>query len=709
MTAAEEHEDFDLRGFLGEEAWTMLISSGAGSGRTFEYASHPGVMKNDNRTKMVTLFVNERGRPQRKVILKLCPPGKRKPGEPGAHRGAERSEPTEWSKRHIVSQPENLNAIFLADGSYLMFMDIAGGDSDNTLLLTELLDEEEAVKACSTVVESVLRGWNPSAKTSKLRISEMLEPRIGKRLLQDDNLQRCFAGIPHLLDTRAEQLELPTGERFAHPIALAQGRGCYSDVHLNVPVGNAHGDFHGDNIAFPIRYDRPALDAFLLLDLDSYLPKTALTHDPANLALTAADHWLQTEGSVGERQQKELANILLRPASAPSEWLPMRVYRLIAAIYGAGYGWASERERNWGGEWRRATYASAMAAALLFASRETNSPDRQLWYVRLAAQAAQLVVTPPTAQTPWPQAHQQDSSTAPSARGGRTRATLQPGGASAQTAQYPSAGSGGGRPSLPTRLKSPRAKILLAGGCCLGLAVGGLWLAGASHGSGKNNDDLHVRVATNPDTMVVAPDVGRLEGRYITQQPIERVPAPPVLRDSCAGRYAWAHSAPLNAVDAYTTFVWVEITALKSPVRITGAQINYAKNSLAAPYKGTLLTCGGKGGGNQPPNVLDADLDTRKLTFYPDGGEDPATMNLAIPKGKTEVLIIMGRTEEGLQQWNVTLEAVEGNRTQAITAYPGGTEVGDPGKTEVHKYFETAGGLASESYRFQSGQWQRER
>jgi hypothetical protein len=206
--------------------------------------------------------------------------------------------------------------------------------------------------------------------------------------------------------------------------------------------------------------------------------------------------------------------------------------------------------------------------------------------------------------------------------------------------------------------------------------------------------------------MVLAPGVARLDGRYITKQPIERVPAPPVLRDSCVGRYEWAHSAPLNAVDAENTFVWVEITALKSPVRITGAQINYAKNSLAAPYKGTLLTCGGKGGGNQPPNVLDADLDTRTLTFYPDGGEDPATMNLAIPKGKTEVLIIMARAEEGFHQWNVTLEAVEGDRTQAITAYPDGAEVGDPGKTEIHKYFETAGGLASEPYRFQSGQWQ---
>jgi hypothetical protein len=705
VTAAEEHEEFDLRRFLGEEAWKMLIGSGEGNGRTFEYASHPGVMKDDGRTKMVTLFVNERGRSQRKVILKLCPPGKRKPGESGAHRDAERSEPTEWSKRHIVSQPENLNAVFLTGGSYLMFMDIAGGDSDNTLLLTELLEEEEAVEACSTVVDSVLRGWNPSAKTKKLHISEMLKPRIGKRLLQDDILQRCFPGIPQLLDTSAEHFELPTGERLVHPIALAQGRGRYSNMRLDVPVGNAHGDFHGDNIAFPLQYDKPALNDFLLLDLDSYLPKTALTHDPANLALTAADHWLRAEGSVGERQQRELANILLRPASAPPEWLPMRVYRLIAAIHEAGYGWAAETERNWGGEWRRATYASTMAAALLFASRETGDPDRQLWYVRLAAQAAQLIVAPPTAQTPWLQAHQPENSTAPSPRGGRTSTTPEPSGASAQTVQHPPADSRGGRPLLPAWLKSTRAKILLAGGC-LGLAAGGLWLTDDSHGSGKTHDDLHVRVATNPDTMVLAPGVARLEGSYITKQPIERVPAPPVLRDSCVGRYKWAHSAPLNAVDAENTFVWVEITALKSPVRITGAQINYAKNSLAAPYKGTLLTCGGKGGGNQPPNVLDADLDTRKLTFYPDGGEDPATMNLAIPKGKTEVLIITARAEEGFHQWNVTLEAVEGNRTQAITAYPGGAEVGDPGKTEIHKYFETAGGLASEPYRFRSGQWQ---
>jgi hypothetical protein len=249
------------------------------------------------------------------------------------------------------------------------------------------------------------------------------------------------------------------------------------------------------------------------------------------------------------------------------------------------------------------------------------------------------------------------------------------------------------------KLGKVKGRRALAVGIVSALVIGGIGVA-LSHG-GDSAGDYKVTIETNPDTMVTTPSISAAGGSYITQLPIERVPPPPRPADSCAGRYRWAHSAPLDAVDADLTILRIDISAIGGDVEINHAVVNEPQEQGEAKTTGNLLTCGGQGGNNQP-HTLKIDLDTGARTFYPDGGDTPEALNLRIADHRTESIIVAAKTQTGLHRWNLTLY---GDHGKAILIHPDGSTLGKPGRLTSNDYFATAGSLSATPYRFKGGKW----
>ncbi|MET7717384.1 AAA family ATPase [Streptomyces sp. NPDC005407] len=377
-----EAEPDERLAFFGPHAVEALQRWHLETGRTVRWPTTPTVLKDDERTKMATVSVKERAGLQRKVILKRCPPGRRARREPGAHREAEQSEPREWAERHLVRQP--WDPILLPDGGYLMFMDIARGGIGRMKLLTTFIKSPLAPAACGSVVDSLLREWNPDCGTEALSVAEMLEPRLGARLVDDSGLHKALeTALPGLWSTDLAWLRLPDGTVVPNPLALARGHEAFADPELDVFVGKSHGDLHGDNIAYPHTVTEADLGSFLLLDLDYFASPVALSHDPANLLLTVAGHWFD---ALGPPLRDELLRFLADPDQDSTGSLPPRLHDTLDQILQAGAAWADGL--GWADEWRQSMRLSLMACGLVFAGWETADSERLWWYVRLSAAAA---------------------------------------------------------------------------------------------------------------------------------------------------------------------------------------------------------------------------------------------------------------------------------------------------------------------------------
>jgi hypothetical protein len=250
--------------------------------------------------------------------------------------------------------------------------------------------------------------------------------------------------------------------------------------------------------------------------------------------------------------------------------------------------------------------------------------------------------------------------------------------------------------ALGRRWRHPLAIIVLAV-----VAIVGLWKATSD---GRPASEYRINVTADIDKLVTIPQIAAIGGSYVTSLPIAEVPPPPRMRDSCANRYEWAHQAPISAVDADTSIAKVDITPLKGAVTITGARPHY-DNNKAAPLTNTLLTCAGKGG-SRPPHLLEIDLDSGQLVFYPDGGDTPGTLNLDIARGETESLLIVGKTLDCYCRWRLELELTsDDGQRHAVTIGPAGAAFDTASQNSGQQPFETTGSLSSSPYRFRDGQW----
>lgn len=211
-------------------------------------------------------------------------------------------------------------------------------------------------------------------------------------------------------------------------------------------------------------------------------------------------------------------------------------------------------------------------------------------------------------------------------------------------------------------------------------------------------------VETNRDQLVLNPNLAtNAGGSYITAQPIRNVPPPPGGTDSCDGRWSWAHSQALKSIDADKTIALVDLTASTHDIRIVGAQL-VRDNSKTPAAAGTLLTCPGRGG-NEPPDTLSADLDSGQLTFDPTGTGQPATLNLAIAKGHTEAIVILGTTLDQFCRWRLELAIYDGKSRRALTVGASGAAWGVAKDHSEIQPFETSGSINAEPYRYRNGVW----
>lgn len=249
----------------------------------------------------------------------------------------------------------------------------------------------------------------------------------------------------------------------------------------------------------------------------------------------------------------------------------------------------------------------------------------------------------------------------------------------------------------------PRHRRWIWGPCIaalVGALAAGVFLAWPESAAPK----IGVVVDTNRDHLVLDPaKFPPIGGSYVTNQPIERVPPPPQLQDSCDGRWAWAHSPTLQSVDADFSIARVDLTPLSHAATIVGAQVHYDNNQTPA-IKGTYLTCPGRGG-NLPPNTIDVDLDSGKVAFYPGGSDQPATLNLQIAKGATETLIVEGDTIDRFYRWRLELAINDGHSIRALTIGSSGYAFGTAASHPEVKPFETTGSINGSPYRFKNGEW----
>ncbi|MFC4035856.1 hypothetical protein ACFO3J_30955 [Streptomyces polygonati] len=389
----DEGEPGESLRFFGPAAYEALAKWQSEYGVTVRWSPSPGVVKDGTRTKMATVSVREQGGPARKVILKLCPPGRRARREPGAHREALRAGPVAWVRAHMVEQP--WGPVLLPDGGSLMFIGIAGGGMDRTKLLTALLDDPLAAAACGALVKSVLSDWNPDFGTDIMSPARMLHDRFAPRLAQGSSLHRVLeAAFPGLWETDAAWWQLPDGPA-PNPLALSGGHPEFAELSLEVPLGRAQGDLHGDNVAYPRDVGETELGAFVLLDFDYFTAEGPLSHDPANLLLGVADHaWAES----GPPVREALLRLLTDPEHDVRGALPRRLHETVTSVHRAGARWADRY--GWADEWRQCVRLSTMACALVFAGRSAADPERLWWYVRLSAAAAGAFVAASTGVLP---------------------------------------------------------------------------------------------------------------------------------------------------------------------------------------------------------------------------------------------------------------------------------------------------------------------
>lgn len=249
-----------------------------------------------------------------------------------------------------------------------------------------------------------------------------------------------------------------------------------------------------------------------------------------------------------------------------------------------------------------------------------------------------------------------------------------------------------------------RVRQVLIAGLPLILAAGlGTWFY--THRTGLPQARFTVTSTADTDRLTNSPQLTSGLGNYVTSLPAIDVPHPPGDRDTCAGRYQWAHKAPINGIDAERTVFLVHITAKRHAGEISGAAIHY-DNSRTPALHSTLLACPGAGG-TPPPMRLSLDLDTGERTFDVDGDDKADSMNVPLPVGETVTLIVDGSTLHSYAKWRLVigLAAGDGTKPAAVTIGPDSVEFGRPGELPNQRSFETTGDLDAKAYRFRHGEW----
>jgi hypothetical protein len=374
----------EITDLLDPESAAALRTSATLNGMTLKYAGWTG--HGNTPAVLISAYAGRLGKSDRKLVLKISPKGRGNNLEPLSHRDALARSPSDFRAAHLVEQP--WDTIALPGGGWIMFQEIASGRLDDIRPLSTILDDptrlEEAARACTTVVLSVLTDWTPDIlrKEPFPTAREYLSGLLGNRLDQDGTVRRWAERAGVLSADR------PVGGP-TNPFTLVLADSAASTRRLYLRIGNTHGDLHPGNILIP---EDPV--EYRLIDLSRFDATRALTFDPTYLLLTVTAQFLPSLSPV---ERESVADLLVDPQAGPRDAVPHGPRAVLMAIIETAREWGDGR--GFGEEWRRESLLTLIGCALVMTGRDIiPDPDRD-WFYHLATLATARYLDLPSPMT----------------------------------------------------------------------------------------------------------------------------------------------------------------------------------------------------------------------------------------------------------------------------------------------------------------------
>ncbi|MCZ7374032.1 hypothetical protein [Micromonospora sp. WMMC250] len=683
MPATEDGPTFDTRAADAVRAWSSrtgatLIPLAELSGGT------------DARVYIAALDRPSDG--YHEVIAKRCFP--RKDGQFESERLVKaRSSNRDFAAEHIAELAADPLAV--GDGGTLLLQRIAGdaevgeGYPEVQTLANALSDPSDWQRwpgNIEALAGSLLGAWNRDVeRPTPIDAKTLIRSILGDYRLGPDGpiVAMVRDQQPEALNLAQEWLSVE-GERApqANPWALCSAASQFGAATvLQNWAGRIHGDPHPGNIMVPVN---PGLRGkFWLIDLSRFRDDHPLPLDQTYLCLTIlADRLKNADAD----EQAELVDLLVDPDAAPRVLAP-DVTEIVSAFRRA----ARHRFRGRGisGAWENLNRLTLCVNGLILASRTSTPAYLRKWYWRLACRAAgELMAGSGRGRFPFPrtslaypiQEHEERSS--------RSNLNVTP-------IEPP-------RPT-PTRPFRSQRSIVAAATAIVCLSIVGI--GGLTYGlqSGGKPGGFELKVDANVDSLVINERYAKPGGFYVTDLRPADVPDPPDRINSCLNRYLWAHSPAIGGVDADTTLARISIKAQSKELWVTDASV-HRDSGFLQPMRGTLLGCPGKGG-NRPPHIIDVDLDSGGIAFFPEESTEPATMNVQIAPGGTETFLMSAHVAQAHLTWRLTLTIKDGSEEILVTIGPDGYVIGTGNEHPEQRKFETTAGFDSTMYQFLDGDW----
>ncbi|MEV6648765.1 NACHT domain-containing protein [Amycolatopsis sp. NPDC051371] len=315
------------------------------------------------------------------------------------HRLAVEEAPGNFAQAHLARLWGD--PIRVGDGTWLALQEVAGEGGGEiepmAVLLGHVLgdvpsgaagsgavdiDPDGFARACGSVVGTVLHEWvGPPYTPDVTNVAAFLRHHTGSRPTETTRL------LPYARQYAGQTIELDEEPgRLVNPFALAGGT-FFGQAEFPMLSGRTHGDLHIDNV---LMVAHPQVDdrKFFLIDLARYEPAGPVTRDPVHFVL----HLLARHG-VGKsvEHRGRLIDLLLHPEDRRAQdMLPAWVVKIVTAADSAGREWAKAPKLV--DEWRVQTLLSLVGCSLRLLGRKSTKDEDRLWFLRLAARAAERFV-----------------------------------------------------------------------------------------------------------------------------------------------------------------------------------------------------------------------------------------------------------------------------------------------------------------------------
>jgi tetratricopeptide repeat protein/NTP-dependent ternary conflict system VMAP-like protein/NB-ARC domain-containing protein len=327
---------------------------------------------------IAAIIVGTPGEADRQVIVKVCPAGP-SVDETGAHRAAQAHSSADFFQHHLVGQAYEPYPV--AGGGRLMFQDVAGASLQFVSL--SRVPDEQLPAACKSVIDGIIRGWNPSrVRSVQTTVGEYLSREFGRTLTPGVSSESLAAvlgllgpGYRYLRDEASrEPIDVP------NPLLMLSDETLLARLPIDAVVGLAHGDLHTENVLIPRAYGDYQIQEFRLVDLSMFAHDAPVTRDPVTLMLSVV---APTISELRVDEQEALLSFVLEPWKAPAR-LSALISQTLEQIHRAG----NEAVKSLSlGDWRSQYLLSLIATALQFTTFTNVGDDGRWWFFRLAGRA----------------------------------------------------------------------------------------------------------------------------------------------------------------------------------------------------------------------------------------------------------------------------------------------------------------------------------